>query len=381
MRIGIDARYALRKNRRGIGKYIFHLIKELGRLQPKEMIFYLYGDRTADQETKKYFQDISFVVRILKSPTLALWEQVTLPLAARQDKLNLLHCPANIAPFLFKPCSIVTTIHDVIEFRRRQFGDTNLSIRHRLSRLYRIGFLPRVARISDAIITDSEFSRRDIIEVLKVPLEKIKVIYIAPTFDQPPGEQEIFPEELLDLKEWYIFALGAVDKRKNTAFLLEAYNDLPEIIKRKVPLVIAGIEKPQVFATLNEKDVYLFGFLPDDVLATLYKKALFFIYPSLYEGFGLPVLEAMMHGTPVLCSNATAMGEVANGAALLFNPDDKEDLQKKIIMLVQDSALRQELVKRGKIHVQTFSWKQCVMETLAIYEQVGKKNAHPLSYR
>ncbi len=384
MRTGIDARYALRKSRRGIGNYIFHLLKEFSHLRPEGVTFYLYGDRAAEKEVVRYFQENSFAVRILGSPNLAWWEQVALPLAARRDRLDLLHCPANIAPVFFKPCPIVTTIHDVIEFRRRQFGDTKLFFRHRLSRLYRMGVLPRVARVSDAIITVSEFSRRDLAEVLKVPLERITVTYEAPTFDQPPGEREIFPEEIreiIDLKGQYIFALGAVDKRKNTAFLLEAYHGLPEEIKSRVPLVVAGVERPLAFAHLVGEGVYLYGFLPAETLAALYQNALFFIYPSLYEGFGLPVLEAMMYGTPVLCSGTTAVGEIADGAALLFNPTNKEDLQKKMIMLIEGPDLRRELTEKGKLHCRSFSWRRCAIETLSIYEQVVKKNEDPLSYR
>ncbi|MQL51388.1 glycosyltransferase [Desulfofundulus thermobenzoicus] len=371
MRIGIDARYALRKTRRGIGNYIFNLLSEFKRLHLKDFTYCLYADRMADTGVMEYFHDGPFEMRILSAPNLALWEQFALPIAARRDRLDVLHCPANIAPVVFKPCPIVTTIHDVIEFRRREFGDIRLTLRHRISRFYRMGVLPRVTKVSDLIITVSEFSRRDIADVLGVPLGKIKVTYEAPV-EIPASGRDYTKERPPGLKGDYIFALGAVDKRKNTAFLLNAYNGLPEAVKSRVSLVVAGVEKPNLFASLAGKGIHLYGYMPDEIVASLYRNALFFVYPSLYEGFGLPVLEAMRHGVPVLCSGTTAVGEVAGGAALVFDPTDITDLHNKMLMLIENPALRQELVEKGNVHVTSFSWQRCAKETLALYEQVGK---------
>jgi hypothetical protein len=134
MLIALDARYGLRKKRRGIGNYIYHLLGEFRRQRPPGVKFILYGDGTADPEVAAAFEEPPFRVRLLPAPNLAWWEQVALPLAARRDGVDLLHCTSNIAPVLFKPCRLVTTIHDVIEFRRQEFGDTRLSFRHHLSR-------------------------------------------------------------------------------------------------------------------------------------------------------------------------------------------------------------------------------------------------------
>lgn len=369
MRIGIDARYALRKSRRGIGNYILHLLKEFDLLRPDRVTFYLYGDRMADPDVIEYFQKTPFVLRILDSPNLAWWEQVALPLAARREGVDLLHCPANIGPVLFKPCAVVTTIHDVIEFRRDQFGDKKLSFRHRFSRFYRMGVLPRVSRMSDLVISVSEYSRQDISQVLKIPLEKIRVTYEAPMdVDQPPGRTELFSRLGIGAGD-YIFALGAVDRRKNTARLLKAFRRLRAETGASISLVVAGIERLETFAPLVGEGVYLFDFLPDENIAALYKHALFFVYPSLYEGFGLPVLEAMSQGTPVLCSATTSVGEVAGEGALMCDPEDINDLVVKMRLLIENPGVRKELVERGYRRAKEFSWGRCARQTLAVYTE------------
>lgn len=371
--IGIDARYGLRKNRRGIGNYIFRLLSELQRLKPDGFRFVLYADRAADPAVMERFQGGLFTVRAISVPNFAWWEQVALPLAARRDKVDLFHCTSNIAPVLFKPCRLVTTIHDVIEFRRREFGDTKLSFRHRLSRAYRMGVLPRVARLSDLLITDSGFSGSDIAAVLKVSPAKIRVVPIATTRGTEDESEESQGTQLNRLSFTngdYIFALGAVDRRKNTARLFEAYRRLRTETGTDVVLVVAGIEKPEAFRPLVGDGVHLLGFLPDETIAALYRHALFFVYPSLYEGFGLPVLEAMSYSIPVACSETTAVGEVAGDAALKFDPTSTDDMAAKMRQLLLDPALRAKLVERGRERVKDFSWVKCARETLAAYREV-----------
>jgi len=372
MKIGIDARYALSKNRRGIGNYIYALINYY---QFTDNRFILYADKNADQLLIDALNRDNIIIKIINAPNFALWEHIALPLAAKQDGVDLLHCPANMAPVFFKPCPIITTIHDVIEFRRDQFGDTKLSLRHRLSRLYRMGVLPRVACVSDAIITVSQFSKRDIVNVLRVPEEKVKVIYNA---TDKLGLNKPDKPSLAGLSNKYIFAFGAVDKRKNTEFLIKAYNALPQEIKAEVHLVVAGIEKPEAFAHLSGEGVHLLGFISEDEKQALYSNALCFVFPSLYEGFGLPVIEAMSVGIPVLCSGTTAVGEVAGNAALLTDPTNLEDFQRKLIDVISNAELRVKLSEQGILHAKNFSWEKCAQETLALYEQVfnaGKEGA------
>jgi glycosyltransferase involved in cell wall biosynthesis len=375
MLIGIDARYGLRKNRRGIGNYIYYLLREFQKLQPRGFRFILYADKAADPAVVKCFQKDPFRTRILPIANPVWWEQIALPLAARRDKVDLLHCTSNIAPAFFKTCRMVTTIHDVIEFHRQEFDDAKLPFRHRLVRAYRNSVLPKGARQSDLIITDAAFSRDDIAATLRVNPAKIRVIYMATSRDKEKAKQVTRGTLLTELgiKNSYIFALGAVDRRKNTARLIEAYRRLRAETHTEALLVVAGIEKPEIFAPLSGDGVFLFGFLPDETVAALYRHALFFVYPSLYEGFGLPVLEAMESDTPVLCSATTAVGEIAGDAALKFDPRDAVGLAAKMKLLLEDTALRAELAKKGCARAKEFSWERCARETLSVYcEALGK---------
>ncbi len=368
--IGIDARYGFRDNRRGIGNYIYKLVEGFKEIRPSGFVFHLYVDKMANPIMVKEMQDDSFKVHMLHSENLALWEQIALPMAAKRNRIDILHCTSNIAPVFLRTCKYITTIHDTIEFRRSEFGDNNLTYRHHLSRFYRMGILPRIARMSDLIITVSEYSKCDISAVLKVSPEKIRVTYEAPNY---VNENSLNSKTLcakLNIPENFIFALGAVDQRKNTKRLLEAYKILRNEGITKIPLVVAGIENLEFFSKYQGEGVYLFEYLSDKEIAALYRYALFFVYPSLYEGFGLPVLEAMLYGSPVLCSETTSVGEVAVDAAFKFNPADVIDMAGKMKILIYNSELRAELRKKGQIHVAEFSWEKCTMETLEIYKEL-----------
>lgn len=369
--VGIDSRYGLRRDRRGIGNYIYNLLIKFQELRPQGMQFVLYADKTAAPEIVKMFQGDPFLVRVLPSANPIWWEQVLLPLAARRDGIDLLHCTSNMAPVFSMSYRLVTTIHDVIELRRREFGDINLQFRQWLMRVYRNGLLPKVARRSDLLITDTKFSRQDIVTMLGIASGRVRVVYMAASrkagMNGSGGKTRI---EELGIGGRYIFALGAVDGRKNTARLLEAYRMLRKATATDVSLVVAGIERPGEFASLSGGGVVLCGFLPDEMIATLYRHSLFFIYPSLYEGFGLPVLEAMDLGVPVLCSATTAVGEIAGDAALKFEPQDSADMAAKMKLLLEDDILRDKLAEKSRIRARGFSWERCAQETISVYYEV-----------
>ncbi len=376
MIIGIDARYGLRRNRRGIANYIYKLLCEYRKLRLPDLHFFLYADQTADSEIIESMQKDLFTIKIIGAPNLALWEQVALPLAAKRDKVEILHCTSNIAPVILKPCPVVTTIHDVIEFRRKEFGDSKLPIRHRISRLYRMGVLPRVTRISNLIITDTSFSQHDISNVLGISQSKIRVVPLAIDNHKFEIDDRNSKNILnsLGIKGNYIFALGAIDKRKNTMRLIQSYQQMQSKTTIKVELVITGIEKLDMFTGLISDGIHLFGFLSDEEILALYHKAVYFVYPSLYEGFGLPILEAMACCTPVLCSATTSVGEVAADAAITFDPKNTSELSEKMKLLLENPGLRQQLIMQGYKRVSEFSWERCAQETLDIYREVlGEK--------
>jgi len=368
MLVGIDARYGFRRQRRGIGIYIYNLLTELGKTAGHRYV--LYVDGLADRTVIENFSRPPFTVCQLKSGNPLFWEQVLLPLTASRDRLDILHCTANMAPLL-KVCPTVMTILDVIEFRRAAFGDTKLSLRHRLSRFYRVGLLPALARQADLILTVSEFSRQDIIEVLKLSPARVRSVYLGlpdrPAFGSGVGEPG----------ERFILALGAMDSRKNLGVLFEAFHLHKKAVPNNIRLVVAGIEKPELFIKKLDlanhpfsKEITCRGFVSDDELMALYRQCICFVYPSMYEGFGLPPLEAMAAGAPVIASKTTSVGEVVGGAGLLFDPRSPADLAEKIGFLLANPGLADDLRKKGEERLKVFSWEKCAEETLAAYRDV-----------
>ncbi|NPV72678.1 MAG: glycosyltransferase family 4 protein [Pelotomaculum sp.] len=370
MLIGIDARYGFRRERRGIGCYIYNLLQALEKMALDER-FVLYVDSLAVPELVRRFSRPPFVVRVLNGTNLFWWEQVLLPAAARRDRVDVLHCTSNIAPLL-KVCPTVLTIHDMIEFRRASFGDVRLRFRHRISRLYRVSLLPRLARSADKIVTDSEFSKGDIAEVLNIQADKISVTYLSlpEEMDQLNGSYPV-------LEGRYIFALGALDRRKNIEVLLKAFSILKSEGLAGVKLVIAGVENLELFRKNNgldehpyKDDIVCRGFVSNAELSALYRHCACFVYPSLYEGFGLPPLEAMAAGAPVIASQTTSVGEIVGEAGLLFDPNDPLELAAKIKSLIVDPGLAAELRTKGLKRLQLFSWEKCARETLEVYREV-----------
>ncbi len=373
MLIGIDARYGFRKQRRGIGIYIYNLLEELGKIAGHRYI--LYVDGLADPVVIERFSRPPFTVHQIKGGNLIFWEQVLLPLTARSDRLDILHCTANMAPLL-KVSPTVMTILDVIEFRRAVFGDTKLSLRHRLSRLYRVGLLPALARRADLILTISEFSRQDIIEVLKLNSARVKTVYLGLPSRPSPGDGVSEPGEK------FIMALGAMDNRKNLGVLFEAFHLYKKAVPGNVRLIVAGVEKPELFIARHNlashpflREIVCRGFVSDDELVALYRQCACFVYPSLYEGFGLPPLEAMAAGAPVIASKTTSVGEVVGGAGLLFDPSSPAELAEKIGLILANPCLADDLRKKGEERLKFFSWQKCAEETLAAYRDVYNRGS------
>lgn len=376
MRIGIDAR--LLSYRRGMGTFVYHILLHLAVLDQKsEYLLYI------DKEFEEFDLALprNFILRHLTWPSYPLWEQVGLPLAAKHDDVDVLHCPANTGP-LFLPVWIksVLTIHDVMYLLPYEVLPPSSSLYQRLGRLYRRWIVPCTAKRANAIITDSNHSRQDILDLLQVPPERVSVIYGAPghAFCPLPNQERIEQaKQRYRIQSPFILALGGLDPRKNTARILQAFRNFRDRSKSDRQLVIVGLPESgqRLFSRIAmemgiaEEGVFT-GFVPEEDLVALYNGADVFLYPSLYEGFGLPVLEAMACGTPVIASTAGSIPEIAGESALLIEPKDVEALASAIEQVITDQALRQELIARGLEHVKKFSWEKAARELLTVYERV-----------
>ena len=240
--------------------------------------------------------------------------------------------------------------------------------------------VPRVARQARTIVTDSKYSRQDIARYLALQEDKVRVVWGAPnrachSITDPTTLTAVRGKYALE--QPFILGLAAVDPRKNTARIIEAYARFRQQIPRKYQLVLVGLspadQKPflrlaQVSGVADE--VVMAGFIPEEDLVALYNAAELLVYPSLYEGFGLPVLEAMACDTPVVTSPRGSIPEVAGGAAIMVDPLNTEEIAGGMLSLVNDCALRKEVIARGRAQVQKFSWRQTAEQTLAVYQSV-----------
>ena len=317
---------------------------------------------------------------VFKTPALipqVVWDQavfphVAVPLAAMKLKPDVIHYTNNIMSFWINRPAVVT-IHDMLPFI---MPDSFVSVHGAYQRAY-MRFAAKKAR---KIITVSEVSRQDICRILNVDEEKIVVAPNAANLVQKQEMSEKDLEELdirLGIKKPFILYVGAIHPRKNVNRLLEAYHLLKTRHSIDHQLVIVGAigwkKREAINAkTLNKvkKQVILTGSVDDDTLVCLYKRCSAFVYPSLYEGFGLPVLEAMSMGAPVVTSNTSALIEVARDAAILVDPLEVEDIAQGILKIINNLKLSQQLSKKAIQRASDFSWAKTAQKVLETLESV-----------
>jgi len=294
-----------------------------------------------------------------------LWEQLVLPYYA---KGKLLFSPASTGPLLVS--RQVVTIHDVA------FADRPEGFNPKFRAFYQF-LVPRLAQRVRAVITVSAFSRERLIEWARIPPSHVHAIHLGVDQRFSPRQVDCIERARNALQipsPYYILSLGSIEPRKNLPRLLAAWEKIQQELPREVWLVVAGGKgKSTVFNNVEIQKlpprVYLTGRVADELLPALYSGALAFVYPSLYEGFGLPPLEAMACGTPVLTSNVTAMPEVVGDAGLLVDPYDVEAIAHGIRRLVEDSALREELKRKGLERAKQFTWERTAELTWAVLEE------------
>ncbi|MSQ14480.1 MAG: glycosyltransferase family 1 protein [Dehalococcoidia bacterium] len=366
MRIGIDARVTgYRKG--GIGQY--------GRLLAQAFASINTSDHFTIFQSWKHRQQITSGKNIstsyLLTPPHHRWEQRLLPLELSVHNIDLLHTIDFIPPFHRRFDSVIT-IHD-LAFMRMPHIMTAESLRY-------YGQVGEAAKNTDGIIADSEATKRDIVDLLGVPDRSVNRVY--------PGLDNAFM--LLDREQVkrfcrnkgvppsFMFWAGTIEPRKNLDVLLDA---LP-LLREKLPsekrtLVVAGEPGWLSDRTLSKLsslersgDAIYLGAVPNNDLLHLYNAAWAFIFTSLYEGFGLPPLEAMACGAPVISSNAPAMEEVLGDAPLYFNPADPHSLAERIMALAENESLAQDMSKKGLKQAARYTWEKAARETLEVYHKV-----------
>ncbi len=369
MKIAINT-LSIRCNYGGIGVYARNLIRALSRIDKNNRyILFLnpenYTDFRIEQEN---FENI-----LVKAPfkKYYIWEQIYLPFVVRKKQIDIIHGPRCVLPLLCKIKSVVT-IHDLAFLFFPEVMKFNLLN-------YWSVFVKRSALKADHIISVSESTRKDIIRLFNIAEHKITITHEACNnrFKRIEDESALNRiSQKYDLPERFILYIGTIEPRKNLNVLLEAM----DILKKKtlnIKLVIVG-KKGWLYAgfydTLQrlglENNVIFTGYVPTEDLPGIYNLAEVFVYPPKYEGFGLPLLEAMSCGVPVIASNISSIPEVLGGAGILVRPDEPIEFARKIYELLTDKEVSAKLSSRGFERIKCFSWEKVAKETLKVYERV-----------
>lgn len=368
MRIGIDARMAY-YSKAGIGRYVINLVKALRELNPPEE-FLVFQSR----KDKKPLVTPPFKVYHLWTPSHHRLEQITLPMELWPHKINLLHSPDFIPPFHFRGFSVIT-VHDLAFLIYPQIL-TKESIRY-------YSQIEEAVERADHIIAVSEWTKKDLVERLGAPETKITVVYeAAEEIYRPidPQEARCKVQELFGLDQRFILFVSTIEPRKNVPTLLKAFKIVRERCREEVKLVLVGGKgwlSENVFEMVDKlnlrRDVVFLGFVPTEKLLYLYNAASLLAHPALYEGFGLPILEAMACGLPVVASNVSSIPEVTGSAAMLVDPEDEEALAAAIRRILKEPEFAQALKEKGLRRASLFSWKKTAAQTLEVYRKVLKE--------
>jgi glycosyltransferase involved in cell wall biosynthesis len=368
VRIAIDAR---KLHDFGIGTYIRNLLRQLSRLDGESE--YILICTPSDSGIERQFGPNFRTVTVAAKP-YSLAEQVAIPYIVRGLGADVFHTPHYVLPPLVSVPSVVT-IHDCIHLMFPQY------LPNRLAYLYARTFLWSAAHRSARVLTVSEASKHDILRFFAIPEAKIEVIYngIDESFGSPPpGDEVSRVRERYQLNHEFILYAGNIKPHKNLERLIEAFHQLRTEGFHHLTLLIIGDEisrypalRLAVHRHKLHKSVRFLGFVPDQTLAVLYRLASVFVFPSLYEGFGLPPLEAMASGTPVVTSNVSSLPEVTSDAALLIDPHDPAAIADGIRQVLTDRALRDRLVASGLQRVREYSWERSARRIRAVYGEVG----------
>lgn len=374
MKIAIEAQRIFRTNKHGMDFVALETIRELQKTDHENEYYILVApgeDRCLQASDNVHIVEI-------KCPTYPLWEQVALPSAIRKIKPDIIHCTSNTAP-LFCPAPLVLTLHDIIFLEKR--AHNNKSMYQNMGWYYRRFVVPRVLAKCKQIITVSQFECNRIRETLHLPEEQIIAIHngFSNRF-HPLKETYTVTKKYIPAKE-YLFFLGNTDPKKNTPCTLKAYSIYVKQSSNPLPLLIADLKEEVIHQILKQEGIeeikpmlYSPGYITHSDLPAIYNGAKIFLYTSLRESFGIPLLEAMACGTPVVTSNTSAIPEVAGEGAILVDPTDADAIAAQILKLEQDAGYREQQIAYGLERTKQFSWQHTAEQLLKVYQSIKKQD-------
>lgn len=362
MNIVINAVLAFEQPR-GVGRYINNLFPALAKIDKNNNYYIYYGKWMKNYEFLSINQsNFHFIELDIKNTMVYrnLYLSVKLPLDCKKVKPDLFFL-VDTQAIIIKPCKIVSTIHDLAEYVvPEKYAPKQAFIRRQI--------VKHQVKISDHIMTVSQYSKYDICSRFQIKPENITVVYNS--VETPDIQQFQKPEK-------YFLYVSEIERAKNLTTLIKAYSILPAEIKAEYELFVVGKkgnDSDNVLRLIKENKiedrVQFFGFVSDEELEKLYAQAYCFVFPSVFEGFGLPVLEAMAKGTPVICSNSSSIPEVGGDAVLTFDPYDEKMLSNQIIKLVEEDGLRDSMVHKGVVRAKMFNKAYAAKETLNVLSKI-----------
>jgi len=356
--------------RSGMGNYIYQIVSNLKKNPSLHLTLIA-------NEKQQIFSDLPVITPDYPFPgfSFLLWSQILSLQKKIFSKFDVVHNPAHF-PLLFKPSlRYVCTIHDITPILHPQFHPLWRTLYSRIA-------LPRLISCSDKIIADSQQTKKDLISYYHVPEDKIKVIYLGASEEYKkldlPAVDAI--RQKYHLKDQFILFIGNLEPRKNIPNLIRAF-----FLCRKhnvdLKLVIAGKKGwkfEEIFTTISqhhlEDSVVFLDYVPHEDLPALYNAASLFVYIPFYEGFGLPVLEAMRCGLPVITSNVSSLPEIVGAGGIMVDPSDVKGIAEKMTLLLSDKDLREENMRYNRSRCSLFSWENCARQTQDVYNEVCRRD-------
>ena len=373
MRIGIEAQRIFRKNKHGMDFVVLQEIKELQKMDtPHEYFVFVKPGVDRCIESSEHVHIIE-----VNCPSYPLWEQWALPRAARKAGVDILHCTSNTAP-IWCDIPLVLTLHDIIFLEPRD--KKNKSLYQNLGYFYRRWNVPRILKKCRRISTVSDFELGNIKQKLQLPDSQLKMIYNGYNewFRPIESDKQQYRKYIADAG--YFFFLGNTDPKKNTERTLVAYAKYLELSEVKRPLLMADLDQEYLNGIIERNGIEAIrdhivipGYIINSDLPYIYNNAFAFLYTSLRESFGIPLLEAMACGTPVITSNKSSMPEIAGHDAILINPESSDEIALKMLQLERDTDFYQRQKAVGLERAKLFSWRKTTENLLRLYEEVYKE--------
>ncbi|MDP4143476.1 MAG: glycosyltransferase family 1 protein [Bacillota bacterium] len=371
MKIGIDGRAAKWYRGTGIGTYTYQLVKCLNKLDlfNKYMLF-IPQSCNFDINFNRNFK----LKNITENIKTNFWDEVNIPNILMDKDIELYHVPQNgVGLPIDKRCKFVITLHDVIPYKMPE------TVSDRYLKIF-LEELPSLINLCDGIITVSKYSKEDISKTFNYPKDKIYVTHLAAEDIYTPMDKYISKtliNQHYSIQGDFILYVGGFSPRKNIIGTIEAFANLLQRLKKDIKLVVAGrkgksydiyIKKAQELGV--ENNVIFPGFIAMEHMPYLYSAAELLVYPSFYEGFGLPPIEAMACGVPVIASNTTSVPEVVDNSAILIDPQNADDICEAMYRVLSDERLYKELKVKGFSRASSLSWEKTSIETLEVYKKI-----------